>query len=320
VRNPNQLVYAGGAGPFYEVFYLIFNDPEAGHGFWLRTTLLNPQDAHPASGPALWAGFCDRENPERNLTLDRAYPGAAVQPGPDGEGLTVGTAAIGAGRAQGEIEGQGRSIAWDLTYEGQLAEDMCVHEGLARKLEPRVGARIPYPRALFSGTVTVDGETIAIDRLVGHQAHHWGQRKMPAWAWGHACDFPDEPGAVVEVLHPSFTGGPITGPLFCNARLGGRDWKLWELGREGATRVYMPGHWRFRVARGNRKAEVTFTAEPDTMLDFLYFSPRYAESRCRNSPLCRVSVALSERGRRFGAWSEVHRADGWGTAEVVRPE
>ena len=53
MQDPNRLVFDGSSKKFYEVYYLICADPEAGLGYWLRYTRLNPGDTHEASGPAL---------------------------------------------------------------------------------------------------------------------------------------------------------------------------------------------------------------------------------------------------------------------------
>lgn len=313
------MAYAGGEGRFYEAYYLICNDPARGLGFWFRYTLLNPLDRHAASGPCLWAAFCDRERPERNLALKRSTPGGAIAPGPEGLGLTVGDAAIGDRTACGALEQDGRSIEWDLAWDGELNEYAGVHPAVARLTKKHVGVKFPYLGARFSGRVSVDGERIDLDRLWGHQAHHWGRGQTTFWSWGYACEFPDEPGATLFVLKPSFARGRVS-PVLCYPRMAGRQWMLWDPRGTGRAEGDPPEQWTFEARSARRRARMVFAAEPDTTLGFTYHTPNYATTVCRNSPLCRVDTTLWERTHPLASWREVVRRQGWGTAEVARPE
>ncbi|NOZ87067.1 MAG: hypothetical protein GXP49_12535 [Deltaproteobacteria bacterium] len=330
MKNPNHLVFKDDFSRFYEVFYVIFADISADKkrktGYWLRYTLLNPGDPHPGCGSALWAGISGNGI---ELAISQDFQEQEIEAATGGLGRGLGLkigdqGSIRPGAANGKVESGGHVIEWDLEWTGAQARDTGMHPLLASLLEPGMGMRIPYPRAEFSGIVTVDGVRHIIDRAVGHQAHHWGKRKVPGWAWGHACMFDEDKKAVLEILHPAMLPGrAITGPLFINLKSAGGEQRFAGFAREGITCSYEPGRWIFGLSTLGRKLKVEFNSNRDdknNVLEFLYLSPSYKRALCSNAPVARVYLEVWERSyKKLLGWNRVMDMEGWGTAEITRP-
>jgi hypothetical protein len=116
---------------------------------------------------------------------------------------------------------------------------------LARLMHPFDLELIARPRARFSGTVIVGGETFRLDDEPGTLVHYWGRRLPDSWVWVSA-DGVGEHGAAVEAAlfrsrlwgapKPTVAGGYVA----INAR--GRT-----------SQIIAPVYGRV-TARGNRKA------------------------------------------------------------------
>jgi hypothetical protein len=308
----------GKALRFYEVWYFIVQRPATKEGFWIRYTLLNPNDAHPAAGAGLWFGYARRGDPGAGFTITRTFPASALRAKPGAFDLAIGDATLTEGALRGSLDAHGHRVAWDLTYEPSGQVDYYFGSLLRRLMERKTSVTVPNPRAHFRGRITIDGREIAFEGDPGHQAHHWGREKATGWRWAHCAAFAGEPEAVFEAL--SADKPPLPTMTFLRLRARGAEHDLTSLRAALRNRAEVAlGSWRFFGEAGASRLEVEITCDPREVLSFTYHSPRYEVSTCYNSPAADARARLYRR--RSGIWELEHelRAEGSANAEVVVP-
>lgn len=93
--------------------------------------------------------------------------------------------------------GQVADVTWDLTYSpGPWLLDPA--PALAKVLRPFDLQLIARPRARFTGTVVVGGESFRFDDTGGTFSHYWGRRLPDSWVWVSAGGLGDDGDACVE--------------------------------------------------------------------------------------------------------------------------
>jgi len=312
---PNRVRFDGLAERFYEVWYFIFNEPASGDGFWIRYTLLNPLDSHPSAGGALWFAHTRKADPTRSIAIQRDFGRDGLDAAPGATEITVGGALLREGALRGGFEAGGHRVAWDLAYDPNAEPHYYFGPWLRRIAERRTSVTLPNPQIRLSGTVTIDGETHAVDRAVGHQAHHWGVRRAASWLWGHCCAFDEDESAVLELLAPEGPGGiPFT---FLHLHTARHRYFADGLSSVAHRSVATLGAWRFEGLTAEHRIVVDVSVDPRFVQRFIYLSPDYRKSECWNTQVgdCLVRVfsrrsagdelrfALRSRGK---AAAEIH--------------
>lgn len=313
---PNRVRFDGASRRFYEVWYAIFNDLASGDGFWIRYTLLNPLDSHPEAGAGLWFGYTCKALPEASLAIRKTFPRGSFEASHGASRITIGDALFEEGRLRGGFSAAGRSVAWNLEYPPASEPHFYFGPLIRRFAESRTSVTLPGPRIELSGTVTVDGRTVAVERGPGHQAHHWGVERTPRWLWGHCCAF-EEDDAVLEVLAPQGPAGLSV--TFVNFRTRDRSYLASDLASLVRNRSCAGlGFWRFEGFTGRRRIVADVTVDPRHVMKFVYTSPSYRTSECWNTQVGDCLVRIYERER----LERVFRARGTAAAEVhdERPE
>jgi hypothetical protein len=292
----------------YEAWFLTFTDPGSGAGYWIRSTLLNKRNEGLSSG--VWFARFDPADPIGTFGVHRSFREAKVTE--DGFEVAIGDSVMRSGHASGSVDGGGHRARWDLQYAtGQptyrLLPDL-MYRGMFASSKPFV----PNPHTRFSGTISVDGETVEIAEVPGEQGHVYGPRHAERWAWGACSDFIDE-DAVLQVLSAQGHRGPFTTPFLTTVGLRWQDrWiRLWNVGRR---RPFGLGMWRLDV--GNRRFRMTGWVEAPAwaMLRARYEDPDGNPLYCHNSEIASSRVALFER--RAGGFDEVAVLQSRGTTHA----
>jgi hypothetical protein len=102
---------------------------------------------------------------------------------------------IGEGFCRGKLQVDGRTISWDLRWHSNFRVTLSNKGWIGF-------SRTPHSDAIFSGQITLDGQTYERDLLgTGVQGHNCGYRHRNFWTWTHAY-FPraDGPASTLEAL------------------------------------------------------------------------------------------------------------------------
>lgn len=314
---PNTPRWDGTRSKFYEVWYFIFTDRETGDGYWIRYTLLNPLDSHPAAGGTLWFGYTCRRNPDLNLAISKTFGASEIRVAQGALDLSIGPATLREGALSGAFGAYGKRVDWDLSYRPASNPHYFFGGPLRALTQGRSSVTIPNPKIFLSGRLSVNGSTRTIRAAPGHQAHHWGTERAARWLWGHCCNFEEDEGAVVELLSAGVPGGlDLTfANLYasdCKIEASGVSDLFFNRARAGL------GYWSFEAYQGPFKLLVDVQTDPRLVLKFVYTSPTYATSECWNTQIGDCLVRLYQRPSRLGRFKlcKVLRAYGCAAAEI----
>ncbi|MCB0218791.1 MAG: hypothetical protein KDH09_03780 [Chrysiogenetes bacterium] len=298
-----------------ESYFMKANDPASRRAFWLKFTLFaRPGQASAAVGD-VWAIFFNADTHE-HVALRNQFPARECTLGRDHVEVKMGASEFHTGRSVGDLKLDDQSIKWDLTFDTSGAP---FHHFPSEKLYkgrfPKSKALSPYPDSSFTGTITVNGEKVAIDGWPGMQGHNWGEQHTPRYAWGHCNLFDGNPE---DTFFEGFTGRILVGGVMIPPvtrtflRYKGTDYPL--LSAKGtlwppATIRY--DQWDFQSEGQGYVLEGSLKADKRDMVGLYYKNPEGPNTDCLNSKLARCDLRLFEtNGRKRTLVTELHSAHG----------
>lgn len=278
---------------WYEVFYVTVA-LGGGKAAWLRYTLEQP--ARGAASAALWACAFDRERP-RWFAWRRSMAATAWAARPEG-GVDLAGNRLGPLGCHGEVgDVDGRRMSWELRWEPLCEPFSYFPESMERVAG---GATFPIaavPIARATGFVEVDGERIACDGSLLHQAHLFGGRHARRWGWVTALGFDSDPEGMLSLVwaRPQRLGGLLPAASSMALRLRGR---LYRSTGMGAVR------WRddegadvdFAGRAGDAEIEGFVRAAPDWLTGVTYHDPDGTEVHCANTEVADLDVRVTIDG------------------------
>lgn len=302
---------AGQAQGHYESWFLRGNHPSRKQAFWIRYTLFSPHHRPADAIGELWAIHSDGE--AKRITVAKAeLPIAACQFAASGLSVNIGDATLQSGHAQGQIA-QPHPIAWDLTYRTGGAPMLFLPERLYETALPKAKAICQRPHVVFSGTLDVAGERIAVDDWVGSENHNWGSQHTDTYAWGQVVGFDNAPTAFLECATVKLKLGPFwTPPLtIIVLRLDGQDYHLNSLAQSWRAR----GQWTYfdwQFDNTDRASGVRIHgrihARPEDFVGLTYFNPPGGSHTCLNSKVAACDLTLERPGQPAVTLTTEHRA------------
>lgn len=288
----------------YEVWYLTWNDPKDGTGYWLRH-VIEPSYAEvwfaafPTSGRSPWG-------------VHKRYAGAESHDAPFS--VSIGDAVLRHDGATGSLRAGGHEVAWDLRWQPapksfKLLPNASYSLGIG---ETTVIS--PNPRVIAKGTLKVDGVACTVDGAVIGQTHVWGTKHSYSWTWAR-CGELDGCDGMLELFAGRLQRfGQLTPPLvLCHYVDGSTDLELNQLRHIAVNRAEWDiGKVRF-VARGRRyKIEGEFTCAPDRMVNAPYLDPDGTRVFCANTEAGDAKISIFKRSAL--GWQETRHFDVKGKA------
>jgi hypothetical protein len=282
----------------YEVWYVTWNDPRTGDGYWLRYITEAPEHRQPA-GPRgeLWFARFDRERPERTFGIHQVLPPATSSDAPFA--LHIGDAELGHTHARGGVEGHGHRVRWDLRWDAApatlrlLPDVMYLRGGLGETT-----VLSPNPRVALSGTLEIDGETFAFDRAIAGQTHLWGKKHAFSWAWAHCAQFADGSDALLELLAVRLRRGALTLPTLAIAvlELDGERHQLNQFRHTLWNRAdWHAGRIQLRAQNAALRVEAELACAPERLIVAPYVDPDGTDVYCANTEIGAATLTISRR-------------------------
>ena len=285
----------------YEVWYLTWNHPATGQGFWLRFV------TEPGRGE-LWFARFDPKAPGRTFAIHRRFPRVAATADPFG--IDIGDGHLGHDRTRGRLAGGGHEVAWDLRWD-PAREPLRLLPDLAYRV-PLGPTRVlsPNPRVVLTGQVVVDGETIAMDGGICGQTHLWGKRHAYAWAWGHCAELEGADGAMVELLAARVArDGVALPPLFMLVLdLDGKRHHLNQLRHVARNRCrWRTGSIAFSAWSPTLCVEGELSCPPERLVLAPYEDPDGTDVFCANTEIGDLELTIYRRsGLRWREHRKLH--------------
>lgn len=184
----------------YEVWFLRLGLADGSGAWWFRYLLMNP-------GRGGW-GSDSRQQPVQVWATwfpRTGKPQTWIQGFPLGESrlsrrgaspllFEAGQNRISENECRGQLDVDGHRICWDLQYRSTFRVEVSSMGWIGF-------SRTPHSDAIFSGEISLDGQTFRGEPLAyGMQGHNCGYRHRKFWSWAH-IHFPS-PGSssTVEAL------------------------------------------------------------------------------------------------------------------------
>ncbi len=295
VRTEARFPAVRADGGHYESFYVKATRPGGGRGIWIRHTVHKRPGSEPQG--ALWFTLFDADRPEPRAT--KLTVPAAELSAPDGAYIQVGGGVLEPGHAQGEIETEAMRVGWDLRFEdGAEAFRHLPYEFLYQAPLPRTKLLSPHPDTRFTGIVTVDDESIAVDAWPGMVGHNWGAEHAERWTWIEANEFRQGDGYFDAALG-RIKLGPWTTPWIGNAMLhiDGESHRLGGLDRIRSTRIDdEPTECSFELAGKGVKVRGRVSSEAHNFVAWVYADPEGPEHNTLNCSISDLELTVERRG------------------------
>ena len=304
-EEKNNLSQWIGQKPFYEVYYLKFNNLKDETALWLRYTLLVPKKREPEA--SLWGIFFDAKNPANNFFIKETVSAKQFKIERDFFYFSIGESSLFQDGAVGQMKQSSHTLQWDLHFS---------HETSLNHY-PSPLYLLPYPKTKFlaphlsmrvSGSVLIDGKRMLLDNVPGHQAHLWGTGQATRWAWANCNTFVEDPTAVFEGLTTQVKIGPRLSPplpLFF-FQIGGKHYAFnhsyhWKRNISHYDRQ----SWHLEAPAGNRYFVVNLWARPEDQMEVPYEDPTGSRRLCLNTKLADLQLDILEK--KNGCWRMAKR-------------
>jgi hypothetical protein len=300
----------------YEVWYLTFNHPGTGQGFWLRFVTEAPTESSDHGPHAeIWCARFDRKNPAKTFGFHRRFPWATLQSQRDPFSISIDGNVLAHDHSHAKVSGDGHTIEWDLRWDAAPRE-LRLYPDLAytANIGPTT-AFTPNPRVPMTGTITVDGERLEFDRVAAGQTHLYGKKHAFAWTWAHCAELTGAPGALLEFLSARIQRYGRTLPPLTMAvlDLDGERHELNQFRHIAMNRAsWKTGQVKFLARSATVKVEGELLCRPEEMITAPYVDPDGTRVFCANTEIGDVRMTVFKR-KGLG-WREHRRLESIGRA------
>jgi len=278
----------------YESFYVKACRPGGGQGIWIRHTVHKRPGQQPKG--SIWFTLFDSERPSPRATkITVAADGLSS---PNGAWIRVADAEIAPGRAEGAIETPALSASWQLAFGGDAQPCRYLPDRLYEAPLPRTKFEAPYPDARFDGTLTVAGETVALDSWPGMIGHNWGSEHAERWVWLEGTGFEDG-GTYFDAGAARVKLGPLRSPWIGAGmlQLDGERHRLGGLGRVRATSISeAPTGCEFVLPGKGVVVRGRVAAPAKDFVGWVYADPRGPEHQVVNCSIADLELTVERRG------------------------
>ena len=299
----------GMRGGHYESWFLRANHPKRAEAFWIRYTLLVPQDTHLPALAELWVVY-SQDEPRVIHVAKSVYTLDEGRYAENCLDIAWGDSYLRSGIAKGEAQGPDE-VRWDLRYEGSTMPVLLLPERWYTSSFPRAKSVTTRPMVSFIGTLQVNGLLIPIDHWVGSENHNWGSRHTDHYAWGQVVGFDKEPDVFFEIIAARVRWRNFWTPVMTLLvlRIDGQEIRL--NGMLQALRAHSrwePLAWSFASSAKGIRVRGTISAQRHECVALRYDNPPGGEHICLNSKVAACDLWLERAGLPVRHLVTQHRA------------
>ncbi|MBC7462323.1 MAG: hypothetical protein H7287_13260, partial [Thermoleophilia bacterium] len=204
-------------------------------------------------------------------------------------------------------------VRWDLRWTPLAAAPLRMLPDLmyARGGVGETTVLSPNPRVALTGTLVIDGETLAFDGAIAGQSHVWGRKHAHSWTWGRCAEFAGAPDALLELLGVRLQRAAVLLPplVLVSLDLEGERHRFNQLRHVVKNRAtWGTGRVDFAAWSPRIRLVGELVCTPDQMVLAPYVDPDGTELTCANTEIGDARVTVHQRsGMR---WRETHRLVG----------
>jgi hypothetical protein len=295
---------------FYESYFQRANHPSRPLAFWIRYTAFCPRGRPDQACGELWAIYFDGET-NRIRAAKEVVPILDCDFSRTHLKVRIGSATLSDRSLQGSAASPAHVLQWSLSYAGHEPPVLLLPESLYERSLPKAKALVGTPNAVYTGTLTVDGETLPIDGWQGSQNHNWGSQHTDRYAWGQVAGFDNAPDAFLECSTAQFKLGPVWSPRLTLVVLRDEGHEVALNGLLQAVRA--SGSFDFFTwTIDTRNPEVHITgrieAPASAFVGLRYRNPPGGEKTCLNTKLASAQITVQRPGSPLRSLITEHRA------------
>lgn len=307
----NAARYAKGVSSgFYESYFQRANHPSRPLAFWIRYTSFCPAGRPADARGELWAIYFNGES-RAIAAVKQTVPMTECEFSPSQLNVRIGTATLNAHSFRGRAASPNRAIEWTLDYAGGQPPLLLLPQPWYERALPKAKALVGMPNAMFNGTLTVDGETIRIDRWQGSQNHNWGTQHTDRYAWGQVAGFDNAPNAFLECSTAQIKLGPVWSPrlTLLVVRVDEQEYAINRpLQWLRAAGRYQPFSWTIETRSADVHIRGRIHADADAFVGLIYDNPPGGSKTCLNTKVASAEFTLTRSGRAPCTLVTRHRA------------
>jgi hypothetical protein len=310
----NDMRWKPGKRGHYEGYYIAFNDPESGRGYWIRYSMVAPTDAGRDCYAQVWFMRTNRDSAPRNRALRTTFGIDSLRTTTGPFTLAIDSNQLSMEGCAGSLADASGEVAWKLNFEALLP-------GITPT--PEWGARMatcymePHPLLRLTGSISEGGVETQIDGWLGEQAHVFGARHSQRWHWAE-CKHLGGPGRAFTgvAAWPKLPGPPrsITS-LYLELGDGRRLLKNTTLNLFKAETAHSPSAWEFEGEYGLQRLHGTISPHRADLIGVTYHDPSGQPIYCYHSELADLALSYFTRTSRSGPWKLEEEI----TAPAARP-
>ena len=281
----------------YESFFLRANHPSRPQAFWIRYTLFSPRRRPADAIGELWAIWFDGES-GRHTAVKSEVPIVHCRFARSGFEVAVGAAELGARALHGSIVQFGRTVSWDLGYDGGDQPVLLLPERLYAAGVPKAKSLVALPMARFRGFVVVGDAEHEIDDWVGSQNHNWGSQHTEQYEWGQVAGFDSHPSGFLEVATARVRVGPLLLPqmTILVLRLGDQEYRLNDVAQALRAHASIEGfEWKFVSETSAVRIEGKITAGREAFVGLRYNNPPGGIKHCLNTKIASCELHVTDK-------------------------
>jgi hypothetical protein len=297
LEQVNRTRYQGLARGHYESFFQRANHPERPLAFWTRYTVFSPKGLPENAIGELWAVFFNGET-NTHIAVKKEVPFKECIFSTTAFDVRIGPARLGPGNLAGGAEKGADSISWDLSFQGDSSPLLLLPQKLYHTQLPAAKSLVSLPLAHYSGTITVNNETIEVMDWLGSSNHNWGFKHTDLYAWGQVAGFDNEPESFLELATARIKIGPLWTPAFTPIvlRHQGKEYAvnglLQTLKAHGSFTYFA---WTFRSDTPEVEIEGTITAPAEAFVGLNYYNPPGGTKTCLNSKIASCTLHFRDK-------------------------
>ena len=300
--NGNDLRWKAGKRGHYEGYYVAFNHPQSGRGYWIRYSMVAPTDESREPFAQVWFMRTNRGAQPRNRALRTTFPISTLETSTTPFTLRVDSNRLSGDGCSGWLSDPAGEVAWDLRFESRLP---------AIAPTPEWGARVatcylePHPLLSLSGTIREANESTIIDGWLGEQAHVFGARHSRRWHWAECKQLGAEGRAFTGVsAWPRLPGRPRSATsLYLELGGGRRLLKNTTLQLLKARTAHSPRGWEFDGEYGLERLKGSIRPQPGDLIGVTYHDPSGEPIYCYHSELADLELRYYRRRSSSTGWT-----------------
>jgi hypothetical protein len=278
--------------PHYESVYCALAHPTEPEALWIRTTVQKRPGEAPTG--ALWVTWFSEQGVRAGKLNE-----LPVRPG--GHGIVCGPATQGPDGSRGDLQVDGLSAHWDVTFASRTRELRHLHPDLLYRAPlPRTKSTSPLPDLDLSGSLVINDRHVDLTGWTGMLGHNWGTEHAAQWMWLRASALGDDGTGWLDAVLGRVRVGPVltSWTAFGAIELDGTRHPLGGLLSRGTAVTIADDGASIALAGRGIAVEVQARVSPDETVGWEYSDPAGHRHEVVNSSVAAMSVVVDRADHR----------------------